>query len=67
MKTLAQPEPRSSPSPESEVAEEVSLGLTLPLGDTQDPPLLAAFHEPRQNYERPPPTDLVITLQHFLI
>jgi hypothetical protein len=65
-RTLASQDPQSLSPAKAKVAKNVSFGLLAPDGDP-GPSFVTAIHRPRQHHERPPPTDLVITLHHFLI
>ncbi|SRR5579885_1284667 len=65
--TLAQPEASTFLSPERVVVKDVTLGALLAV---RLAPLGAAPTEPwsfRHEHQRPPPTDLVTTLQRLLI
>jgi len=64
----AQPNPATlSLSSNTHITKGVAFGL-LPISDGSPSQHLAvAVCRQRQDHERPPPTDLVIALQHFLI
>jgi hypothetical protein len=66
-KTLVPQESRSLSRPESKVAKDLSFGALLTAEAKPRQSFVTAIHRLRQDHERPPPTDLVVTLQHFLI
>lgn len=66
-KTFVQPTVSTIQSPQKPILKDATLSVLLAF---QSPLIWAAPMEPcrsRQKYQRPPPTDLVIALQHFLI
>jgi hypothetical protein len=66
-KTLAAQEPRSVTSPEKKPAKAAVFGLHVASVVTPARGLFGTFQLPPHEHQRPPPTNLVISLQHFLI
>jgi hypothetical protein len=55
-----------SPS-DTSVVKGAAFGLLLATGGPPSRHPAAPVYRPREAHERPPPTDLVVALQHFLI
>jgi hypothetical protein len=68
-RSTARPDPSTIPSSDRGVAKATSSVLLLTPGGSphRHPDPVAADFRQRPDHQRPPPTDLVIAFQHFLI